>query len=153
MRFKTLAAALLVLLAVASGAVAAQTVHDKTYSVDNNTSAVFVDIEDSNGSDIEVTIYGVDGSTETQVDNATLSAGANETASYSYSKVNASKYPEYRVVVDAPTDAPASVNSGTESGTMAGGGSVQLNETYFGVPLWAFLAFAVFALLAIAGDG
>ncbi|WP_336135558.1 hypothetical protein [Natronomonas amylolytica] len=143
------------MLAGVAGLAAAATFHDSTHSVSSNTSHIFVDVEDTNGSDVTVTIYGIDSTgAETQVNQTTLNAPSGEVASYQYEDVNATKYPEYRVTVEGTGDAPVSVESGAADETSSGAG-FDLSET-FAIPGWviAIIALAVVAgLLSANGNG
>lgn len=103
-------AALLLLSVVGAGVVAAAgpTFADETLSVGDDTRSVYAEVENVSNSDTgvnasaRVVVYGLDeNSVATEVKNTTVSpTGANETAMVEQS-VNATKYPEYRVVVSS----------------------------------------------------
>lgn len=125
--------------------------HNSTYSVDNDTQSVYIDVEDTNGTTVHAFFYGIDsGGNVTEVHNETMTAAAGEIVSAD-TPVNATTYDEYRVVLegDDTTDKPVSVESGLIS-KLAGGGGVTLNSTFLGIPLYGVL-FAVLAVGALVG--
>ncbi len=101
--------ALLLLCVVGAGVAAAAgtTFADETLEVGDDTRSVYAEVENLNNSDglnatARVVVYGVDSDGfNTELKNTTVSpTGTNETAMVEQS-VNATKYPEYRVVVSS----------------------------------------------------
>jgi hypothetical protein len=136
-------AALLIFAVIGVGIVAAETYHDRTHAVDDNTTEVYLDVEDTNGTDVDVTVYGVESDgNESQVDTAVLNAASGETDTYNYTNIEPSTYDEYRITVTNTTsgqDAPASISSGIKEDTSDGGGGFDLSQNYFGVPLYILI--------------
>ena len=108
-KVKSALTALLLLSVVGAGVAAAAgpTFADETLSVSDDTRSVYAEVENLNNSDgvnatARVVVYGLDeDSVATELKNTTVSpTGANETAMVEQS-VNASAYPEYRVVVSS----------------------------------------------------
>lgn len=153
-RLRTLGSAALLLLVVASllvgaaGGAAAQTststatatptptttdssgvIANDTVAVDNDTRSVYADLTagENNSASLDVTFYGVDADgNETQLSTQTVSLNASEERLVERTSVNATKYSEYRVLVE--TSSGSSTNATAETGTVqkvaggAGGG-------------------------------
>jgi len=107
---KSALTALLLLCVVGAGlaAAAGPTFADETLQVGDDTRSVYAEVENISNNDsgvnatARVKVYGVDeDGFNTELKNTTVSpTGANETAMVEQS-VNATKYPEYRVVVSS----------------------------------------------------
>lgn len=146
-KLKAVLLASLVALTAITGVAAAATFHDEYHPVDGNTEHVFVEVEDTNGTNVTATFYGVDSNgNETQEKQVTLNAGSGETDSYELTNVDSTNYSEYRVVVEGTGDHPAAINSGTSDGTSSGAG-FSLDDQWLGVPAWIVL----FLLISAAG--
>jgi len=144
------------LVAAAGGAVAADVeIANDTVSVDADTRSVYAQLNNSeadSSTNATVWFYGVDDAgneTELEQRNVTVDAG-NETL-VERTDLNATKYPEYRVVVEASntTNMTASVGSVEEVAASGGGGDGGLGGT--GLSIGAVGALAVVAFLVFRG--
>lgn len=127
--------------------------HNETYVVDDDVQNVYIDVEDTNSTDVHAYFYDTNGtddmSDDTEVHNETLNAGNGSvvTSQVDTSDVNDTSY---RVVLegDDNSEEPVSIASGVTKRLDGGGGGVTVNSTFFGVPLWA-----IFAVLVLGAGG
>jgi translation initiation factor 2 alpha subunit (eIF-2alpha) len=143
---------------VGVAAAATDTLADSTFQVDNDTQSVYAEVTASDLSDesvsnttANVTIYGIDDDGIQTVENDTqVTVSSNETKLNEVA-VNATKYPEYRVIVEG-NSSYASADVGTIQKTAGTGGvSAQSVEDAWnevpGSPIEQGLAFIVVVLL------
>lgn len=104
-----LTAVLLVLTVTAAGGLAAgqtsaedtNVTRNETFAITNETESLRITAE--NSSDVlDVTITGIDSAgNETELINGTINATKNTTGTYTYSALNMTEYPDYRVSVSS----------------------------------------------------
>lgn len=140
-KLKTLGSAALLVAVVAGlllgatggavGQTTGVTVANDTLSVDNDTRSVYADVQAGSNSSVElnVTFSGVDDSGNvTELETRTVSLNASEEQLVERTSVNATKYPEYRVMVTAPntnsTNATAEVGKVQEVAGGSGGWTI-----------------------------
>jgi len=160
----TLAAAL-ALFGLAAGTVSAVTVTDwngtndvsDTFDVSNDTESLRVTAENITNDAADVTVYGVENGTETEVDNGTVTTDESPdgtsptptpvyTSQYSYD-VSDGQYDTYKVVVSgdgADSLSIAKVNVVTGA---AGGGGILSGGILGGVPTIELIAGALVAVV------
>lgn len=126
--------------------------HNATYSVDEDDEKIYVDVDDTNGSDVYVYFSATENATgnETHIDRAVLNSdGTVVSANVS---VDASTYTDYTVTVEG-TEEPAAISSGTVSKLDGGTGGTALEGTTFGIPNWIAGAVVVLLIGAALGAG
>lgn len=126
--------------------------HNQSYAVDEDDEKVYIDVDDTNGTDAYVYFYATENATgnETFVDRAIINTDG--TLSSANVTVDASNYTDYRVVLEA-TEEPAAFSSGTVSKLEGGGGATALTSSTFGIPNWIYGVVVVLGIGVAVGRG
>lgn len=113
-----------------SGSAATGEALNQTYSLDNDTTGVWVQIENSTAAtnnNINATVYGINSSGETEIATVTLTANGANTTDLAEVSINPDTYNETRVVVPEPVE---SASAGLISRVGSGGGGGGSGPTY-----------------------
>lgn len=119
--------------------------HD-SYSVDNDTQSLYVDLDNLDGNNsgtVEVNVSAIDSNgNHTTVDTVQMNASSGNIESYEYSNIDPSTYSEYHLQVtgNSTTVEASSLDLGTVSKLSGGGGFLSGSSTLFGFPMWLVLA-------------
>ncbi len=143
------------LVAAAGGAVAADVeIANDTVEVDTDTRSVYADLNNSeadSSTNATVWFYGVDeDGNETELEERNVTVDAGNEILVERTDLNSTKYPEYRVVVEADNSSNMTASVGSiQQVAASGGGDGGVGGT--GLSIGAVGALAVVAFLVLRG--
>ena len=127
--------------------------HNATYSVDEDDERVYVDIDDTNGTDVYVYFSATENSTGNETHISREVVNTDGTIASVNVTVDAANYSDYTVTVEG-NEEPASISSGTVSKLDGGGGGTNsLTSSTFGIPNWIGLGVIVLLVGIALGSG
>ncbi|WP_411964534.1 hypothetical protein [Haloferax sp. YSMS24] len=111
---------------------------NQTLDVTNDTRSLYVELDNDTYNatgPANVTVFGIDNGTETQVDKVQIEAAANSTEMYEYTSIDTANYSSYRVLVEGNSSdiETAAIDIGTVAEVSSGGGWLDGGSSSVGV--------------------